>query len=342
VLAEIEGLKGEELTSALVRFLLLRSQEFRERLITMISDGSKQGPLSSESRFSCEREIGTRDDDDRQGRVDLMIETDDAVIGLENKFYADFQEGQPAKYLPALRKRAEELGKLRSPTRYRSVLVILSPESRAKEVANLVAQQPAQAAKEYVPITWQDLSSKLADCEKDLDPQSAVIANVFRDYLRQALEFYPDFQKIFPHLRNAFPSSGGEFQWRLLRKIWEFVPYGGNLSSAGENHAGFYFSRGRLPNEHIGWIGFVRTSTYLGGKQEAEADLIVATTFPISFSTAFEPIKLQSDLFFGRSNRQRLHAWVVKFEASWDQTKWREELKPLRDTVETLMKETRT
>ena len=60
----------------------------------MISAGSKQGPLSSESRFPCKREIGTRDEDDRQGRVDLVIETDDAVIGLGNELYTGFREGQ--------------------------------------------------------------------------------------------------------------------------------------------------------------------------------------------------------------------------------------------------------
>jgi len=36
------------------------------------------------------------------GRLDILIQLDDVVVGIENKFLAGFQENQPHKYVESL------------------------------------------------------------------------------------------------------------------------------------------------------------------------------------------------------------------------------------------------
>src|SRR5712692_6695611 len=51
--SEIEGLRGENLTTAILRVLLLRSQDLRERFIRLVSDNCRLGPLTLGEHFSC-------------------------------------------------------------------------------------------------------------------------------------------------------------------------------------------------------------------------------------------------------------------------------------------------
>lgn len=140
LLVEISGLKGENLCSALLAHLTLRSPEVRAELIRLISDRAPHGPIYVQNQFAvfCEESAnaGGIDEDTpelKRGRIDLVIETDDAVIGIENRFNAPFQEGQPAGYLRLLRQRASDLATIRN-TDFSHVLVVLAPERRASGI----------------------------------------------------------------------------------------------------------------------------------------------------------------------------------------------------------------
>ena len=54
---EIAGHGGETLTSAVLRYLVLRSQDVREVLVSALSEVSRQGPLRVESHFSCALQV---------------------------------------------------------------------------------------------------------------------------------------------------------------------------------------------------------------------------------------------------------------------------------------------
>ena len=88
--SQIEGLVGENFSSAILRYLLERSPEIRDAFLAMISDVSPFGTIESRERFGSRREVTLKDSDNVGGRIDLFIETDNAVIGIENKFLAAF------------------------------------------------------------------------------------------------------------------------------------------------------------------------------------------------------------------------------------------------------------
>lgn len=54
---------------------------------------------------------------------------DNAIVGLEVKFFAPFQPGQPCKYLETISKKADVLGPLRSADRFDYVVFVLVPDS---------------------------------------------------------------------------------------------------------------------------------------------------------------------------------------------------------------------
>ena len=69
LLAEIEGLSGENLTTAVLRLLLLRSQEIRDEFVRLLSAHSRVGPLTVNDHFACILERSTKEaDSPRWGR----------------------------------------------------------------------------------------------------------------------------------------------------------------------------------------------------------------------------------------------------------------------------------
>jgi len=58
ILSEIEGLRGEDLSSAILRLILIRSQEFREEFLDLLWRGNDE-QIVCKSVFKCEREVIT-------------------------------------------------------------------------------------------------------------------------------------------------------------------------------------------------------------------------------------------------------------------------------------------
>lgn len=177
----MKGLEGEELTSAVLRMLLLRSHEFREQFVELMSKKSSLGPLSFASHFSCYCEDWTEDEQGKLGRLDIVVEMDDAIVGIENKLSAQFQTDQPQKYLRKLRENAARLGELRSsgdPSKFRYFLAILAPEDRKNAVSQRVDGQTEKD--HYVLLWWNEVFELLRSSNQDLiqamDPKSRLLA----------------------------------------------------------------------------------------------------------------------------------------------------------------------
>jgi hypothetical protein len=328
IFSEIEGLSGENLTTAVLRLLLLRSQDIRDKFIRLISNESHVGPLTVGPHFSCFLEQTIEDEKSgRSGRLDLILETTDAVIGIENKLFAGFQEGQPHKYLSSLAKRAEGLMKLRG-KKYQYLLLILAPKGRKGEIERLIETEHHQ----YIYVSWDDVLDALVGVQANLDPATKAMLLSFEEFLRDKISFIPQFVEWVPHLKRRFDDYGTPLQNEVVKKLWGFFPDSGPRLSYGKTSVGYYFCYSL--KEYRAWYGFVRSSAIIESRPN-KAELIIVTSFPVSLvPPAFSPVTLDGN-FFGP--KFKTYACVIEFDQTWaSPEKWRNELEPLNKNFEKL------
>lgn len=91
-----------------------------------------------------------------RGRLDMLIETKKWVIGLESKFHAPFQDGQPEKYLDAIKQRA---GNNR-----RSMLVVLAPSYRWTAIKQELGRKKVGLTVRL--LDWESLIKSLIPAEE--------------------------------------------------------------------------------------------------------------------------------------------------------------------------------
>jgi len=96
---------GETQICGVVHYLLLRSPELRDALIQAINEKAPHIDLVSSLHFSCSRERTTTKADGRRdrGRVDMLLEVDNAVIGIEAKIGSSLSDDQPHRYIDGVR-----------------------------------------------------------------------------------------------------------------------------------------------------------------------------------------------------------------------------------------------
>ena len=128
IFSEFEGLRGENLASSVLRYLIFNSHEIRDAFLALLSDHSPIGPLSYSTLFACRTEYPTSSEIEG-GRLDILIQLDDVVIGIENKFFAEFQDGQPEKYCDTLETAATSLGDINH-TEYQSTAICSVPKKQ--------------------------------------------------------------------------------------------------------------------------------------------------------------------------------------------------------------------
>lgn len=324
----MEGRRGEELTTSILRFLILRSPELRDRIIDAISRKSVDGSVICSSHFSCHTEYATKDNELGPGRLDLVIEVDDAVIGIENKLHAAFQPGQPEKYRSTVRNLATELEKIRRRS-IRPILVVLYPQSRDKEISDHLP--PEKERKELVLVTWEELLERLSGDYVELDSLTRGVLQHFRDYVHEQIGFIPKFSEWAPHLRAKFESRGTVRQREVVSALWRFFPDPGPRLSFGETWVGYYFSG--QGGQEKGWYGFVPEEE-LKGDGNRRAELIVVSSCPIEgFDVSIKHVTLSDENWIGRPGQS--HAWIIDFDESWNSSgKWVEKLAPLSRTMQ--------
>jgi hypothetical protein len=325
----IEGLSGENLTSALLRYLMINSPEVRGKIVDFLSTNSPIGPLVSMSHFSCETEFPTEHEKLGTGRIDLLIILDDTIIAIENKINASFQPGQPEKYQTTLETMKEHLSKIRR-SKLEHFTMLLCPKSREKE-----ARIKINSLERTVYASWENLFGELKSLDNLSDSVSQVILKELLDYLRQFFDFIPEFPTLEPHLRKNFDTAGTALQRKIVGRLWNFFPGAGKRLSFGDTWVGYYFMGGETG--HLGWYGFIKQSELLG-QEIRPSELIVASTYvPTSLSSEdFKAVKLKNDNFIGRPNNT--HAWIVNFDKTWDSNeKWRKAFEPFREPFDKVL-----
>lgn len=327
-LSEVQGKVGEQLATAVLRWLLVRSQYFREKFIRQISNASRLGPVYASEQFAAFLEDPTTSSAGSRGRVDLLLEIDQWVLGVESKFSALFQEGQPGKYLDTLRERAKKLSELRKNSTYSHAVVILAPHSRTSEVAAHCGDDP-----HYIPLAWEDVLAITQTSNLDLDGASKAVLSSLKRFVNDEIGFLPSFQDWVPHLNNRWEPFGSPVQRKVVEALWKFFPDGSSRLSNGSVWCGYYFCQNFL--KYRGWYGFVDAKNYNIASPH-QAELIIATNFDFEVAhEAFTPIKNFYQNFL--NGFKPVYAWVIDFDENWANIqRWEEALACIRKTVDKL------
>ena len=145
--------------------LMLRSPGCRNAVIRVIDAVSHVGLIESRSHFSCYAEHPTKDPELGDGRIDLLVEVDSAVIGIEAKFGAGFQADQPNKYQAEVQRLADQLSEARG-HRLRRMFLVLAPAVRREEIEHLLGAEARV-------ITWEEVIEALTHAV-GLDPEQLI------------------------------------------------------------------------------------------------------------------------------------------------------------------------
>jgi hypothetical protein len=119
----------EERYSSMIAQTLLLSASFRDFLLQQVGHNATPSKL-------CNWNIKTEVKLGKSNQIDILIETDSCLIGIENKRWAEFQKRQLERYSDALKKQPVN-----------SVLVFLSPSRYPKPESNI----------EFCHITYSDI-----------------------------------------------------------------------------------------------------------------------------------------------------------------------------------------
>lgn len=323
-LSELQGLSGENLCSATLRLLLIRSQDLRERLINLISRENRTGPIMPGSHFSCTIEEPT-EDSGRWGRLDLFLEMSDAVVGIENKLYAGFQDGQPHKYLSTVSQRANALAIIRG-KHYQGLVAVLAPKSRNAEIKVVIGENES-----LLFLTWEEILSDFSSTAESMDSETKVLLSALNSYIRQQISLFPEWVRWIPHLRRRFDRGGTPLQRTVVGKVWQFFPDAGGRLSSGATWCGYYFTDRSLNTR--GWYGFVPKEEVVRGARN-EVEFIVAVSFDVTFpENVIREIQLKrGPNFIGSSE---IFSWAIELDDSWSQPEsWMHHLQPLSDAYE--------
>ena len=99
--------------------------------------------LKSLTRFVTTVEMECYDKENKSvGRIDLLFAMDNAVVGIENKFYADFQNNQPMKYAHHIENNITSAHKqIIGKSSVNWMIMVLCPNSRKSEATKKLAKE---------------------------------------------------------------------------------------------------------------------------------------------------------------------------------------------------------
>jgi len=327
----IEGKSGEAFSVEMLRILMLRSNPCREAVMNAMREVLSYHIMSF-GHFSCYTEHTictekanytehmTSDEQARSGRIDLVIEVDNAVIGVEAKFWAGFQSDQPVKYVPKVERIARKLSSVRNHKRSPHLLV-LAPECRRNEI-----NQKIPADSFIGMLSWELVIKELKKAEEH-DPAVIVMRNEFVEYLRVKLAFLKDYPQLQGLLNKKWDDRGRGTaeQHNFLRGLRAILPNPSGRIGGGPGWCGYYFTPADEQNEDgpRGWVGFVPMSraTRPASGQSAAILVIAPPTPPETMPEGCAEIDLQPKITVDGAKKQ---AYEIKFDQTWGtQEKWR-------------------
>jgi len=316
ILDELEGLKGEQMAVAMLRILVMRSTPCRTAFLELLNQQSPVGPLVSASHFSCYTESYTTDESG-SGRIDLVLELDNAVVGIEAKLFAAFQKDQPEKYRKDLERTAQGLSEVRGQS-ILPFIAILAPQRRSEEIKGHLGPRDAF-------ITWTNVVDEFKRHSDEMDPSTLFLFQEFQQFLSSRVYFLPDLKKWLPHLLGRWDEGGNARQRKFLRRVSEVFPDSGVLNS-GPSWVGYYFSP--EVDGARGWFGFVPGSR--AGETDQSSVLVIGTDRELAGTSFCPEITLDPRIY---ADRRHVPAWKVNLDESWNEANvWQERLQSFFST----------
>lgn len=331
LLADIEGKRQENLASAVLRYLLAGSHEARDAFLKLL-EGSF-GPLSSDVHFAAYVELGTSSsiDGHGQGRLDLVLETDSALIGFEIKVWAGFQPGQPEKYVDSLKCRASQLSSLRGVADYAKLLAVIAPESRRREMENDLAfkRDKGLLAKLDAPcafVSWERVLRTLRRAS-NTTPQIQYLVSELEQYVASIEGALGNFPRLAPHLHRWTP-YGSRWHRAVVSGLWNLVPHAGPRLGASKSWIGYYTKYREAPESLQGWFGFVSRDQFILEDTRNDAELIFQ--LPVLVPEWEQSEFCRRTKLDEKEWGPELNVYVVNFSTDWDTSRWRKFLNPLQ------------
>jgi len=331
----VSGKKGENLCSATLQYLVNRSPVYRQATVDLLSSISPVGPITAANRFACTTELSTSEagEERKTGRIDLVVETDDTVVGIEAKLWANFTESQPSKYISTLKSISDALNQLPIDQHFQDFVVILAPLARKEEIGPKIKHINGCRF-----LAWEDLLGELAKCD-DVSPEDKFLFGQLSAYVKQRTSFAPDLRRILPHVGGQFELHGNKWQRSLRDRI--FYLFNGSARrdsqySGGKEYTGYSLA-GDLGESWSLWFGFANREKYAKGQEiEGESVFLIEVGDELHRSLA---AKLGSDIrHIGQAawNLKR-HAYLVVFgsDERWANPEtWMAALRPFNDALE--------
>ena len=347
---EIEGQKGEMLAVSGLRILLTEYSSFRNEFARLLS-GKKNpvGILSHEVSFACESEVSTNDEIGG-GRVDLVIEADNAVVGIEAKLGATLTAEQPRKYIKTLQSRAQGLGQARGVEHYPCMVVLLVPEWQLRQ-AKRVQVELKQEGHPAIVISWLEVITAFdkAVADSGRASEQVYIFRQWKDYVDAKTGRIADLELVWKYCLNNFPKRAGPMHRHIVRALWHLFPNGGGRMTTAHDYIGYDFypcDEDWETYESIscyGWYGFIRRS-YLGEsiRHGSECAFAIYTDFNPYAEDQRPNYMKQIDVsetlghsWWTSPGRNSRYMWVLDIEGQekeWERPEqWQEMLQPFTD-----------
>ena len=255
------------------------------------------------------------------------MEMDDGLVGIENKFNAGFQTGQPKKYLNTLSKLATARAEGGAITKDRYLLLILAPADRKSEINKKIADLSKDQQEHCRFLSWEEMLETLTKVSLTQDTKTKEVILDFSAYVNRYLK-----QSLFNQNRRWLESLsqwkpyGSERQQSVTSDLWEFFPGASPRPSQGKTWRGYYFPGG--------WFGFVEKSR-ISNKYQAEAtrndaELVIVLNIntvsnPDPDPSIFHRISMVDNDFSGALEKA---AYVVNIMAMTSREKWVDALCP--------------
>ena len=257
--------------------------------------------------------------------MDLLIITDHAAIGIENKINACWQTGQPEKYADIFKEYTD----------HEKILLIILPKSRENEakkrliVANKKLEKSDSSNIITGILTWDEILLEGDKCDWHLDIRAnEFLFSELKDYLNELISFAPGFDIWRKQLVTKFSKKGNKRQLYFNAQLRRFVNWDAVQSSRSRDvtdWAGVQLN-GRSNNC---WYGFVNDSIVTGkNSQTGNSLFIIQTTFLL------QEHKLLTKCSIVRwANDEHVYSIDLSDDSCGKAETWREFFAPINDAM---------
>ncbi len=237
----IAGKKGENLTSEILKYLLLNSEPFRKKLISRLS---KYFAPTDVPQFLNGANCFTEYSSD--GFIDVLLIADNAILIIENKLWHSFEPNQPLKYETFIREHAERFGR----TADECQVIVLHPHRRSGYVKDYLATQTF--VKKPIQLTWKDVQEDLKSVRAESSEMVRVISDLLCEYLDFHIGIYSELNIPRERIIGEAVKLGNQYQRDFLGRISTGFKDKTTNIRFGKTYGGFYFQFSENQSRHHG------------------------------------------------------------------------------------------